>query len=217
MFEWVTNLFTNLSAKLFGGKGGASATQLGMRNRAVNASTAGSDSPAYAAGRDIRIYHPGTARTEAEAEAGAGTEFREIADGEIRHGLSVAERVAILELEKEFGCKVKTDVKVAAGDKWANFHAAVVRGETLVAIEIQEYKGGGFPYFQIDHLAKVGSEWKFDRFHGFMLYVAVISDLAQTELDDQVKAGLEEVARKAPCKVEIRMYRLNPLRAKHGL
>jgi hypothetical protein len=57
---------------------------------------------------------------------------------------------------------------------------------------------------------------KFHRFHKFVLYVVVVSD-ASLELDETVKAQLEHLASTASCEVQIRMYRLNTLRAKYGL
>jgi hypothetical protein len=152
----------------------------------------------------------------AAARIGAGTEYRPIADSEVRHGLTPGEQAALRALAEEFGCEVKTNVDVPAAGGWFNFHAAVVRGEDLVAIEVRDYKGGCFPYFQIEYLVNLGSKARFDRFRKFVLYVVVVSD-GPPELDEAVDARLMELARDASCEVVIRMHRLNTLRAKYGL
>ena len=94
--------------------------------------------------------------------------------------------------------------------------AAVIRGEDIVAIEVREYKAGGFPYFQIEHLAQVGSQMKLDRFQKFVLLVAVISEVDR-QLDEAVRATLQNLADNAGCEVQIRMYRLRPLRAQYSM
>jgi hypothetical protein len=78
-------------------------------------------------------------------------------------------------MEEEFRCIVKTNIRVTAGESRLNLDVAVVRDEDILAIEIYEYKGGGFPYFQIEHLIQVGSRMKFDRSQKFALYVVVVS------------------------------------------
>jgi len=152
----------------------------------------------------------------ASIELAAGTEFRAIAPSELRQELTIGELAAIRALSEEFGCEVTPNVSVPAGDGWINLHAAVVRGEDLVAIEIREHKGHGVPYFQIDYLIELGNKLKFHRFHKFVLYIAVISHAA-LELDEPVRQRLEQIANAAPCEVHIRMYRLNTLRAKYNL
>jgi hypothetical protein len=142
--------------------------------------------------------------------------YRRIEDSEMRDGLTIGERVALRALRDEFGCEVRTDVRIAAGDGWINYHAAVVRGEDLIAIEIHEYKGGGFAYFQIEHLIQLATTLKIERFQRVVLYVVVISAVDQ-KLDDAVSARLHEIARNATCEVKIRMLRINPLRAKYSL
>src|SRR5262245_45411412 len=116
-----------------------------------------------------------------ENKAAAGlkgkTKYRRIADNEVLHGLTIGQSVALSALAEEFGCEVERNVRVQAGGGWFNFHAAVVRGEDLVAIEIYEFKGGGVPYFQVEHLGQVGSQARFDHFNKFILYVAVVSDV----------------------------------------
>jgi hypothetical protein len=144
------------------------------------------------------------------------TPFRSIEDAELRPWLSVGERVAVRALEEEFGCEVRTNVTVPAGSGWINFNAGVVREEELIGIEIREYKGGAFPYFQIEHLAEIVSQTKFHRFHKCTLYVAVISE-ADEALDAQVQAELGKRKAVARCEIQIRMYRLNPLRTKYSL
>lgn len=156
------------------------------------------------------------AERSAAIELAAGTEFRAIAPSELRQELTIGELAAIRALSEEFGCEVTPNVSIPAGDGWINLHAAVVRGEDLVAIEIREHKGRGIPYFQIEHLIELGSKLKFHRFHKFVLYIAVISD-ASPELDEPVRQRLEHIASTAPCEVHIRMYRLNTLRAKYNL
>jgi hypothetical protein len=143
-------------------------------------------------------------------------QFRSIEDAELRPWLSVGERVGIRALEDEFGCEVRTNVTVPAGNGWVNFNAAVVRKEELVGIELHEYKGGGFPYFQVEHLAEVVSQTRFDRFQKCVLYVAVVSAVDES-LDAEVQAELEKRKAAAPCELQIRMYRINPLRTKYSL
>lgn len=130
--------------------------------------------------------------------------------------LTVGELAAVRALTEEFSCTVKTDVQVPLGDGWLHLDAAVVRGEDLVAIEIREYAGGSFPYFQIDHLVQLGATARFDRFLKFVLYVVVVSN-ARPELDEPIEAKLKELASSAACEVQIRWYRLNRLRAKYHL
>lgn len=156
------------------------------------------------------------AENAAAAELAAGTEFRPVAAGELRQELTVGELAAVRALSEEFGCDVATNVNVSASDGWLNLHAAVVRGEDFVAIEIREYNGRGLPYFQIEHLIELGTTLTFHRFHKFVLYVAVVSN-APPELDRLVRARLEHLASTAPCEVHVRMYRLNTLRAKYDL
>jgi hypothetical protein len=72
--------------------------------------------------------------------------YRRIEDSEQRHWLTPGEQVVLRALQDEFGCKVETNVRIGAGDGWLNLHAAVVRNEDLIAIELYEYKGGGFPF-----------------------------------------------------------------------
>jgi len=156
------------------------------------------------------------AENAAATELAAGTTFRPIAANELRQELTIGEVAAVRALAEEFGCNVATDVSVPAGDGWLNLHAAVVRGEDLVAIEIRENKGNQVPYFQIEHLIELGSTLEFPRFHKFVLYVAVVSAVSP-ELDEPVREKLEQIARTAPCEVHIRMYRLNTLRVKYDL
>jgi hypothetical protein len=156
------------------------------------------------------------AENAAATELAAGTTFRPIAASEVRRELTLGELAAVRALADEFGCDVVTNLSIPAGDGWLNLHAAVVRGDDLVAIEIRENKGNEVPYFQIEHLIQLGSTLKFPRFHKFVLYVAVVSEVS-SELDEPVKEKLEQMARTAPCEVHIRVYRLNTLRAKYNL
>ncbi len=156
------------------------------------------------------------AERSAAIELAAGTEFRAIAPSELRQELTIGELAVLRALSEEFGCEVTPDVSVPAGDGWINLHAAVVRGEDLVAIEIRENKGYGVPYFQIEYLIELSTKLKFHRFHKFVLFVAVISDAAP-EQDEPVRQRLEQMASTAACETHIRMYRLNTLRAKYNL
>ena len=93
------------------------------------------------------------AERAASIDIGAGSEFRPIAAGEVRQELTIGELAVVKELSHEFGCHVETDVHVPADNGWLSVHAAVVRGEDLVAIEIKvQHHGHGIPYFQIEHL-----------------------------------------------------------------
>lgn len=157
------------------------------------------------------------AERAASVELGSGSEFRPLAANEVRQELTVGELAAVLELTQEFGCPVETDVHVPAGDGWLSLHAAVVRGEDLVAIEIRELREGrGIPYFQLEYLIELGTALKFERFKKFVLYVVVVSD-APEDADDKAKSRLETLAQAARCEMHIRLYRLNWLRAKHNL
>lgn len=159
-------------------------------------------------------------RRQAEREAAirlaAGTEFRAIAPSEIRHELTIGELAVIHALAEEFGCDVTPNVRIPTGEGWIHLHAAVVRGEDLVAIEIRENRGYEIPYFQIEYLIELGTTRAFERFQKFVLYVAVVSS-ASPEQDIVVKEKLERMAESAGCEMHIRMYRLNTLRAKYGL
>jgi len=101
------------------------------------------------------------AENAAANELAAGTTFRPIAANELHQERTIGEVAAIRALAEEFGCNIETDVKVPAGDGWLYLHAAEVRGEDLIAIEIRENKGNEVPYFQIEHLIKLGSIYKF--------------------------------------------------------
>jgi hypothetical protein len=147
---------------------------------------------------------------------GASTEYRTIAPNELRQELTVGELAVIHALSEEFGCTVTPNVSVPAGEGWINLHAAVVRGDDIVAIEIRENKGHGIPYFQIEYLIELGSTLKFHRFRKFVLYIAVISD-ADPASDDAIQERLEQMAMSVPFEIYVRMYRLNTLRAKYNL
>ena len=158
----------------------------------------------------------GQAERSASIKLAAGTEFRAIAPSELRQELTVGELAAIRALSEEFGCEVMPDVSVPVEDGWITLHAAVVRGEDLVAIEIRENKGNGIPYFQIEHLIELGSTLKFNRFRNFVLYIAIVSDVSP-ELDIPVREKLEKIAAATPVEVNFQIYRLNTLRAKYTL
>ena len=142
--------------------------------------------------------------------------YRKIEDHDQRQWLSIGERAALRALEDEFGCDVRPDIKIAAGDGWLNLHAAVIRGEDLVAIEIHENKGNGIRFFMIDHLIQLGSQLKLERFHKFVLYIVVVST-ADLQSDDHVRAELQKRAKEASYEVCVRMWRLNDLRFKYKL
>jgi hypothetical protein len=161
------------------------------------------------------------AENRARNETKGKTEYRPIAPSELHTQLTSGERGVLRALEDEFGCEVKTPAQVPFEQGWLNLHAAVVRREDLIAIEIYEYKGGGFPYFAIRHLINTGPKLPFLRFRKFVLYVAVVSDMAE-ELDEPIRAQLNQLASSAltsdpPCEVYIRMYRLKALLAKYNL
>lgn len=157
----------------------------------------------------------GRAERAAAVDVASGSEFRSIAAGETRQELTLGEVLAVRALSEEFGCHVETNVQVAA-EGWLRLHAAVVRGEDLIGIEIHEHDGRGLAYFRIEHLITLVSKLKFERFRKIVLYIAVVSDAAP-ELDEPVMARLKELGRAAPFEVFIRMYRLNVLRAKYEL
>ena len=119
-------------------------------------------------------------------------------------------------LKEEFGCHVEINSRVPAGDGWLRVQGAVVRDEDLVAIEIYELQRNGLPYFQVEAMVEWCSTLKFERFKKAVLYIAVVSDQAK-EIDDEVKARLEQIKSSSPCEFHIRMYRLNTLRAKYKL
>ncbi|HEY7312109.1 MAG TPA: SMEK domain-containing protein [Gemmataceae bacterium] len=144
------------------------------------------------------------------------SKYRPIADVELRHGLTDGERVALLALTEEFGCQVRTNTRVPMGNGWVLFDAAVVTGHTLVGIEIFDYKGGGFPHSQVNHLINIVSNCTFDRFREFSLRVVVVSD-ADPAADDTVKAQLAATRAKATFDVQIMWYRLNELRVKYNI
>lgn len=156
------------------------------------------------------------AERTASIDVKAGTEFRAIAPSELRQELTIGETVAILALSEEFGCEVTPNVSVPTGEGWVNLHAAVVRNEDLIAIEIWETKGHEIPYFQIEHLIELGNKLEFNRFQKFVLYIAVVS-IASQEIDTTIQEKLERIAYTSSCEIHIRMYRLNALRAKYNL
>jgi hypothetical protein len=156
------------------------------------------------------------AENRARNQTKAKTEYRAIARSELHTQLTLGERGVLLALEEEFGCQVKINAQVPHEQGWLNLHAAVVRGEDLIAIQIIEYKGGGFPYVAPRQLINLGPKLHFPRFNKFVLYVAVVSDAAE-ELDEPIRAGLNKLASEARCEVYIRMYRLKALLAKYNL
>jgi hypothetical protein len=119
----------------------------------------------------------------------AGSRYRSIAVGEVRSEISMAELVALKELQTEFGCHIETDVHVAAGEGWLWLRGAVVRGEDLIAIDIREHHGNGIPYFQIEHLLDLCAKLQFPRFRKCVLYLVVVSD-GTPELDGAVETRL---------------------------
>ncbi len=145
------------------------------------------------------------------------SKFRAIAPSELHTRLTPGEKALLRALVEEFGCEVKLHAQVPHEQGgWLNLHAAVVRGEDLIAIEIWEYKGGGFPYISINQWIEIGPKLKYPRFRRFVLYVAVVSD-AEQESHDAVHEQLNKIASAAPCEVYIRMYREKELLAKYNL
>ena len=156
------------------------------------------------------------AENAARIELRAGSSYRALAETEICRELSEGEVAVLKELQDEFGCQIELSPRIPAGGGWVRFWGAVVRNEDLIGIDTFEYQGGGFPFFQVQHLIEICSTFRFDRFHKATLYVAVVSNAAP-DLDRPIEAKLTELAEKADCEVLIRMYRLNQLRAKHAL
>ena len=91
-----------------------------------------------------------------------------------------------------------------------------MKGEVLVAIDILENHGDGIPYFQVEYILKLCSKLKFQRFHGCIVYLVVVSD-GQLEADAAIESRLLELIEASTVKARIRMYRLNTLRAKYGI
>jgi hypothetical protein len=156
---------------------------------------------------------------EAAAARSIGTagQYRAISPTEMRQELSVGELCALRELGEVFGCDVIPDVSVRAGDGWLNLDGAVVRGEELVGIILWETDDDhGVPYFQIDYVIELGCTLTFERFRGFVLYVAVVAN-GDPDADAEVAGRLEFMA--ASTKVEMHhfVWRLNTLRARHSL
>jgi hypothetical protein len=156
------------------------------------------------------------AEKRARYQTKARTEYRAIAPSELHTSLTPGEIGVVRALEEEFGCHLELNAQVPYEQGRLNLHAAVVRGEDLIAIEIREYKGGGFPFFSIQHWINTGPQVKLLRFRRFVLYVAVVSD-ADEASDALILAGLNRLASDAPCEVYIRMYRLKALLAKYNL
>lgn len=156
------------------------------------------------------------AETAAAQGIAAGTKYRPVAASEVLQELTVGEIVAVKALEEEFGCHVETELHVAAGDRWIRLDAAVVRGEDLIAIDIREHHGKGFPVFQIEYLLEICTTMKLQRFQNWVLYVVVVSDGSQ-EADVAVESQLRQLADASALEVHVRMYRLNELRAKYGV
>jgi hypothetical protein len=156
------------------------------------------------------------AENQALIRTKARTNYREIAQSELRTSLTPGEAGVLHALSDEFGCKVRTNTQVPFDQGCLNLHAAVVRGEDLVAIEIHEYKGGGFPDFAIEYLINTGAKLKFPRFRGFVLYVVVVSE-ADQGLDETIRERLNKLASNAPCEVYVRMFRTRELLAKYNL
>jgi hypothetical protein len=146
----------------------------------------------------------------------ADLRYRPIAATEVRLDLSVAEMVAFCELEQELGCHVEKDVQVAAGGGWLRLHGAVVRDEDLIGIDIREHHGSGIAYFQIEHLLDLCAKLRFERFRKCAVYLVVVSDGPQ-ESDLAVRAKLEDLLAASGLEGQVRMLRLNELRAKFGL
>lgn len=157
------------------------------------------------------------AEQAAARDLAVSSEFRPIAATEVRQELSLGELLAVKALGEEFGCHVETGVGVPTKDGgWLNLHGAVVRGEDLVAIDIRESEGRGFAYFPIEYLTELGRKLVFERFQRFILYVVVVSTASEAN-DIEVRTRLDEIADRAGFEVQIRIYRLNALRAKYGM
>lgn len=156
------------------------------------------------------------AEQKARIRTKARTPYRPIAPIELRTQLTPGEEGVLLALEEEFGCEVKTNIQVPNDKGWLNLDAAVVRGEDLVAIRVDEVRGGGLAYFQLEYLIDTTPRLTFPGFKKVVWYFAVVSD-ATEEQDEQIKARLNALASAAPFEVYIRMYRLRGLLATYNL
>jgi hypothetical protein len=156
-------------------------------------------------------------RRQAEEKASralsAGSMYRSIAPTELRQELEIWEIVAVKELEEEFGCRVESNVLVPAGEGYIRFDGAVVRGEDLVAIDIRRNR---FAIFQVEHVLTLLGSVKFDRFANCLYYVVVVLDEPRST-DIELLGQLHGLATQSTVEMHIREYRLNTMRAKHGI
>lgn len=147
---------------------------------------------------------------------GAPSVYRPIAASETVRELSIGQLCAFRALEEEFGCHVEHDLRVPTLDGWLRLDGAVVRGEDLVAIDMYEDLGRGIAFFRIEHLLSLLTTLRFPRFQGVVLFVVVVGD-GPSEGDDALRVRLQSLAAAAEFECQIRMYRLNTLRASFGL
>lgn len=165
-----------------------------------------------------RLEEEVNAVTEAGAtDSGDKVEsFRPLSRGEIRLNISLAEDLALRALEQELRTTISREVAVNAGDGWLNLDGAVARGERLLAIEVKYFRGGNFPVFQIEHLLRLMGSLKFERFSKTSVLLAVVSDAPEEE-DTALEERLRKVFAESPVQVQLRMFRLNALKAKYGV
>lgn len=154
------------------------------------------------------------AEERAAADLRKPSVYRQIAVGEFLDELSLGERLVVRELEAEFGCKLQLDARVRGADGWIRFDGLAVRGEQLVAVEVQESSARGFALWRVEHLLKFLQNVHFFRFESIVLFIAVLST-ASLEKDQEVAADLNRVIKSAPFETRLRMYRLHELRAKY--
>jgi hypothetical protein len=170
------------------------------------------------AGFSSSILHEWKRRAEHSASLGlrARSVYRAISPGEVYQELSIAERGALKALEAEFGCSVRPEIHVPAGDGRLRLHGAVVRGETLIGIDIHENNGNGIAYFQIEYLLELCSKLKFDRFQSCALFIVVVS-AGTEESDSLVRLRLQQMFASSDVETHLRLYRLLSLRAQFDL
>lgn len=123
---------------------------------------------------------------------------------------------AFARLEKEFACRIEKDIHVRAGNTWIRLSGAVVRGEELIAIDIHENHGDGIAYFQIKYLLEECLKLTFDRFQKCTAHLVVVSD-GPEDRDAPVEAKLKKMLAEFSIDGQVRMFRLNKLRAEFSL
>ncbi|MEM6704384.1 MAG: hypothetical protein AAF690_16825 [Acidobacteriota bacterium] len=122
------------------------------------------------------------AESRASKELSAGSSFRPIHATELVQQTPEIWRWAILQLEEELGCDVRTDLRVPTTEGWLRLDAAVVRDDALVGIDIHESRNGDIPYFQIDYLLELCARLEFTNHEGVEILIVVLHAGALHEL-----------------------------------